>query len=79
MSFQHDYSGSARVSAGICTMHLVKGLEFRGVVMMACDDEVIHCKNAFRPSGAMHISRNWILSCLIHNLSYVKSARALCQ
>ena len=25
----------------ICTMHLVKGLEFRAVVVMACDDEVI--------------------------------------
>lgn len=25
----------------ICTMHLAKGLEFRGVVVMACDDEVL--------------------------------------
>ena len=25
----------------ICTMHLAKGLEFRAVVVMACDDEVI--------------------------------------
>ena len=25
----------------LCTMHLAKGLEFRGVVVMACDDEVI--------------------------------------
>ena len=25
----------------ISTMHLAKGLEFRGVVVMACDDEVI--------------------------------------
>lgn len=25
----------------ICTMHLAKGLEFRGVAVMACDDEVI--------------------------------------
>jgi hypothetical protein len=25
----------------ICTMHLAKGLEFRSVVVMACDDEVI--------------------------------------
>jgi superfamily I DNA/RNA helicase len=30
---------SARVS--VCTMHLAKGLEFRAVVVMACDDEVI--------------------------------------
>ena len=25
----------------ICTMHLAKGLEFRAVVVMACDDEVV--------------------------------------
>jgi superfamily I DNA/RNA helicase len=30
---------SGRVSIG--TMHLAKGLEFRAVVVMACDDEVI--------------------------------------
>jgi mRNA-degrading endonuclease RelE of RelBE toxin-antitoxin system len=27
--------------ASICTMHLAKGLEFRTVVVMACDDEII--------------------------------------
>lgn len=27
--------------ASLCTMHLAKGLEFRAVVVMACDDEVI--------------------------------------
>ena len=27
--------------ASICTMHLAKGLEFRSVAVMACDDEVI--------------------------------------
>lgn len=27
--------------ASICTMHLAKGLEFRSVIVMACDDEVI--------------------------------------
>jgi mRNA-degrading endonuclease RelE of RelBE toxin-antitoxin system len=32
-------SASGHVS--ICTMHLAKGLEFRAVVVMACDDEVI--------------------------------------
>ena len=25
----------------ICTMHLAKGLEFRAVAIMACDDEII--------------------------------------
>jgi superfamily I DNA/RNA helicase len=28
-------------SASLCTMHLAKGLEFRAVAVMACDDEVI--------------------------------------
>lgn len=28
-------------SASVCSMHLAKGLEFRVVVVMACDDEVI--------------------------------------
>jgi superfamily I DNA/RNA helicase len=28
-------------SVSICTMHLAKGLEFRSVVVMACDDEII--------------------------------------
>lgn len=32
-------TASGRVS--LCTMHLAKGLEFRAVVVMACDDEVI--------------------------------------
>ncbi|WP_137173019.1 3'-5' exonuclease [Massilia sp. HP4] len=27
--------------ASVCTMHLAKGLEFRAVVVMACDDEVM--------------------------------------
>jgi superfamily I DNA/RNA helicase len=28
-------------SASICTMHLAKGLEFRAVTVMACDDEIV--------------------------------------
>ena len=28
-------------SASLCAMHLAKGLEFRAVVVMACDDEII--------------------------------------
>jgi ATP-dependent exoDNAse (exonuclease V) beta subunit len=28
-------------NVSLCTMHLAKGLEFRAVVVMACDDEVI--------------------------------------
>jgi hypothetical protein len=36
---EHFDSQSGRVS--ICTMHLAKGLEFRAVVVMACDDEIV--------------------------------------
>jgi superfamily I DNA/RNA helicase len=32
---------SAVGKASVCTMHLAKGLEFRAVAVMACDDEVI--------------------------------------
>src|SRR5690606_34316828 len=28
-------------TASLCTMHLAKGLEFRAVVIAACDDEVV--------------------------------------
>lgn len=31
----------AHGSAALCAMHLTKGLEFKAVVVMACDDEVI--------------------------------------
>jgi superfamily I DNA/RNA helicase/mRNA-degrading endonuclease RelE of RelBE toxin-antitoxin system len=31
--------------ASVCTMHLAKGLEFRAVAVMACDDEVIPLKD----------------------------------
>jgi mRNA-degrading endonuclease RelE of RelBE toxin-antitoxin system len=36
---EHLQVAAGRVS--VCTMHLAKGLEFRAVVVMACDDEVI--------------------------------------
>lgn len=36
---EHVETTSGHVS--ICTMHLAKGLEFRAVVVMACDDEII--------------------------------------
>lgn len=32
---------TASGKASVCTMHLAKGLEFRAVAVMACDDEVI--------------------------------------
>lgn len=36
-----EHVETANGQASVCTMHLAKGLEFRAVVVMACDDEVI--------------------------------------
>ena len=36
-----SYIQLAYGNAALCTMHLAKGLEFRAVVVMACDDEII--------------------------------------
>jgi superfamily I DNA/RNA helicase len=36
-----DHVETASGHVSISTMHLAKGLEFRSVVVMACDDEVI--------------------------------------
>jgi len=35
----------------ICTMHLAKGLEFRAVVVMACDDEIIPLQERIESVG----------------------------
>jgi len=40
---------SGNVSVG--TMHLAKGLEFRAVVVMACDDEVIPSQDRIEAVG----------------------------
>jgi len=37
--------------ASISTMHLAKGLEFRAVVVMACDDEVIPLQERIETIG----------------------------
>jgi superfamily I DNA/RNA helicase len=36
-----DHVETSHGEASVCTMHLAKGLEFKAVVVMACDDEVI--------------------------------------
>jgi superfamily I DNA/RNA helicase len=36
-----EHVETSRGEASVCTMHLAKGLEFKAVVVMACDDEVI--------------------------------------
>lgn len=45
----HVATSSGHVS--ICTMHLAKGLEFRAVVVMACDDEVIPLQERIEAVG----------------------------
>jgi mRNA-degrading endonuclease RelE of RelBE toxin-antitoxin system len=42
-------TGSGQVS--IATMHLAKGLEFRAIVVMACDDEIIPLQNRIENVG----------------------------
>lgn len=37
--------------ASICTMHLAKGLEFRAVAVMACDDEIIPLQERIEAIG----------------------------
>lgn len=37
--------------AAVCTMHLAKGLEFRAVVVMACDDEVLPLQERIETVG----------------------------
>jgi hypothetical protein len=46
---EHVETASGTVS--ISTMHLAKGLEFRAVVVMACDDEVIPLQERIETVG----------------------------
>ena len=42
---------SKRGHTSVCTMHLAKGLEFRAVVVMACDDEIIPLQQRIESAG----------------------------
>lgn len=46
-----DQVDTSHGHASICTMHLAKGLEFRAVVVMACDDEVIPLAERIESAG----------------------------
>jgi superfamily I DNA/RNA helicase len=46
---EHVETASGQVS--ICTMHLAKGLEFRAVAVMACDDEIIPLQGRIETVG----------------------------
>ncbi len=46
-----DHVATANGHVSIGTMHLAKGLEFRAVVVMACDDEVIPLQERIETAG----------------------------
>ena len=46
---EHVETVNGQVS--VCTMHLAKGLEFRAVVVMTCDDEVIPLQSRIETAG----------------------------
>lgn len=46
-----EHVETASGHAAICTMHLAKGLEFRAVVVMACDDVVLPLQERIETVG----------------------------
>jgi mRNA-degrading endonuclease RelE of RelBE toxin-antitoxin system len=46
-----EHVETTRGQVSICTMHLAKGLEFRAVVVMACDDEIIPLQERIETVG----------------------------
>jgi mRNA-degrading endonuclease RelE of RelBE toxin-antitoxin system len=46
---EHVETASGQIS--ICTMHLAKGLEFRAVAVMACDDEIVPLQKRIQTVG----------------------------
>jgi mRNA-degrading endonuclease RelE of RelBE toxin-antitoxin system len=46
-----EHVETASGHAAICTMHLAKGLEFRAVVVIACDDEVLPLQERIETVG----------------------------
>ena len=46
-----EEAGAAGDKVAISTMHLAKGLEFRAVAVMACDDEVIPLQERIESVG----------------------------
>ena len=49
--FLDDRVETVHGKASIASMHLAKGLEFRGVVVMACDDEIIPLQERIETVG----------------------------
>ena len=46
-----DHVETVSGNISICTMHIAKGLEFRAVVVMACDDEIIPLQERIETVG----------------------------
>jgi len=46
-----DHVETASGHVSVCTMHLAKGLEFRAVVVMACDDEIMPLQERIETVG----------------------------
>ena len=61
--------------AALCTMHLAKGLEFRAVVVMACDDEEVIPLQSRIESAADEVDLEEIYTTERH-LLYVACTRA---
>jgi superfamily I DNA/RNA helicase len=64
---------SGHISIG--TMHLAKGLEFRAVAVMACDDEIIPYRNVLIRFATTPICRRSMTPSVIH-LLYLACTRA---
>ena len=52
-----EHVGTASGHVSISTIHLAKGLEFRAVVVMACDDESFPYRSGSKRSATMRIYR----------------------
>jgi hypothetical protein len=59
--------------ASISTMHLAKGLEFRAVVVMACDDEVIPLQQRIERTSVSALP--WVYVCLGRSTDALRIAR----
>lgn len=69
-----DYVETAQGEASLCTMHLAKGLEFRAVAVMACDDQVLPLQS--RIEGVMDESDLEEVYNTERHLLYVACTRA---
>ena len=62
---EHVETSNGHVS--ISTMHLAKGLEFRAVIVMACDDEIIPLQERMETGGGEQegTASGWVRWCVL--------------